>query len=338
MATPSRPQSVRLGRSVAAILDETDSRLRRGERAGATVWPTGFPLLDEALTGGLRSGELVLLGGPQGNGKTTIGVQIVRNIVRAGRPAVVLSYEHEAHTLIERLISLEAAEAEPGEAATVHEVRRAFEAGPEGASLVELLGGLRGGLTAYTALRDYAKRLHLHESSGASTTLDEVRAVVADAAEQAGEAPVVLVDYLQKIPVDAPTEEERITAAAEGLKDLALELGAPVMAVSAADKSSLASGHRMRTHDLRGTSALAFEADVVMILSDKVDVVSREHLLYDLGNVQRFRDWSVLTLEKNRHGRADVEIEFAKDFEHGRFITEGQQVRERLIDERVIVS
>jgi replicative DNA helicase len=323
---------------VAAILDETDDRLRRGERAGATVWPTGFPLLDDALTGGLRSGELVLLGGPQGNGKTTIALQIVRNVVHAGRPAVVLSYEHEAHTLIERLISLEAAESEPGEVATVHEVRQAFETGPAGASLVELLTGLRGGRTAYGALREYADRLHVHESSGASTTLDEVKAIVADAAEQAGEVPLVLIDYLQKIPVEAPTEEERITAAAEGLKDLALELGAPVMAVSAADKSSLASGHRMRTHDLRGTSALAFEADVVMILSDKVDVVSREHLLYDLGNMQRFRDWSVLTLEKNRHGRADVEFEFAKDFEHGRFITEGQQVRERLIDERVIVS
>lgn len=338
MATPSRRKSARPGRSVAAILDETDERLRRGERAGATVWPTGFPLLDEALTGGLRSGELILLGGPQGNGKTTIGVQIVRNVVRAGRPAVVLSYEHEAHTLIERLISLEAAESEPGEVATVHEVRRAFESGPSGATLVDLLGGLRGGLTAYTALREYAERLHVHESSGASTTLDEMRAVVAHVAERAGEAPLILVDYLQKIPVEAPTEEERISAAAEGLKDLALELGAPVIAVSAADKSSLGSGHRMRTHDLRGTSALAFEADVVMILSDKVDVVSREHLIYDLGNVQRFREWSVLTLEKNRHGRADVELEFAKDFEHGRFITEGQEVRERLIDDRVIVS
>ena len=150
--------------------------------------------------------------------------------------------------------------------------------------------------------------------------------------------PFVLVDYLQKIPVPGADEEDRITVVVEGLKDLALEIGVPIVAVSAADKAALASGHRMRTHDLRGTSSLAFEADIVMILSDKIDVVSREHLVYDLGNMQRFRDWSVLTIEKNRHGQAHVEVEFPKDFEHGRFHTEGRAVTERLIDERVFVS
>ena len=63
----------------------------------------------------------------------------------------------------------------------------------------------------------------------------------------------------------------------------------PIVAISAADKETLVSGHRMRTHDLRGSSALAFEADVVMIVGDKVDIVSREHLVYDLGNISASR-------------------------------------------------
>ena len=42
-------------------------------------------------------------------------------------------------------------------------------------------------------------------------------------------------------------------------------------------------------------------------------------------------------MEKNRHGQARVELEFAKDFEHGRFHTEGNAVNERLIDERVFI-
>ena len=50
-------------RSVQDLLDEADASLRRGARPGATVWPTGFDLLDATLDGGLRSGELVLLGG-----------------------------------------------------------------------------------------------------------------------------------------------------------------------------------------------------------------------------------------------------------------------------------
>lgn len=325
-------------RSVATLLEHTDMLLRRGERAGAAVWSTGFALLDEALGGGLRSGELALLGGPQGNGKTMMGLQFVRNVVRAGRTGIIFSYEHQANTLMERLISLEAAESDSGSAASVLEVRRGLETGTAGGSLEELLASMRGGAAAYAALRSYGDRLHIHESSGASTTLNELRAVITDVHDRTGQVPFVLVDYLQKIPVEGASEDERITGAVEGVKDLALDLGVPVVAVSAADKASLAAGRRMRTHDLRGASALAFEADVVMILSDKIDVVSRDHLVYDLANIQRFREWSVLTLEKNRHGRGDVELEFGKDFEHGRFITEGREVRERLIDERIVVS
>jgi replicative DNA helicase len=323
---------------VADLLTETDEVLRRGEAAGAAVWSTGFPALDEVLTGGFRSGELVLLGGPHGNGKTTIGLQFARNAVSAGETALVFSYEHEAHTLLERLISLEAREADPGEVATVHDVRLALEAGSHGASLGTLLSMLPAGDRAYAALAGYGDRLHIHESSGVTTTLDELAKVIKGVAEGSARPPFVLIDYLQKVPVPGADEEDRITVVVEGLKDLALEVGVPIVAVSAADKASLASGHRMRTHDLRGTSSLAYEADVVMIITDKIDVVSREHLVYDLGNMHRFRDWSVLSLEKNRHGKAHVELEFAKDFEHGRFHTEGRAVTERLIDERVFVS
>ena len=68
--------------SVADLLDRTDDAIRRGIRPGAAVVPTGFGILDEALEGGLRSGELVLLGGPQGLGKTTMAMQMVRNAAR----------------------------------------------------------------------------------------------------------------------------------------------------------------------------------------------------------------------------------------------------------------
>lgn len=334
--------------SVSSLLAEVDHVLQRGLAPGATVHPTGFDALDATLTGGLRSGELVLLGGPAGNGKTTLGFQLARNAVAAGGTALVFSYEHEAHTLLERLISMEAMESFEGAgamdsfgistAADVHSVRRAMEAGSGGASLDELLSSLPGGREAHATLTGYGDRLHLHESSGATTTLEEVSRVVREVATCDGRPPLVLVDYLQKIPIAGTTEDERTTAAVEGLKDLALEVGAPIVAISAADKEALASGHRMRTHDLRGTSSLAYEADVVLILSDKVDVVSREHLVYDLGNVQRFRDWTVLSVEKNRHGRSHVELEFAKDFEHGRFHTRGNEVKERLIDERVFTT
>ncbi|NUO91636.1 MAG: AAA family ATPase [Dermatophilaceae bacterium] len=334
-------QAGRLGggalRSLASLLDDTDSALRRGGSAGVTVWSSGFPALDDTLTGGFRAGELVLLGGPQGNGKTTIGMQFVRNAVAAGRTALFFSYEHEAQTLFERLVSMEAAERIPGEVATVHEVRRALESESGGLTLEDVLAPLPGALPALFALADFGERLHIHESN-TSTTLAEIRRIVDEVAQQTGEAPLVLVDYLQKVPIREARDDDAVTAAAEGLKELALQAGVPVVAVAAADKASLGAGRRMRIHDLRGSSALAYESDIVLILSEKVDIVARDHLIYDLGNAQRFSDWCVVTVEKNRHGRAGVELEFHKDFTHGRFHTDGQEVKERLIDERVFVN
>jgi len=339
MTTPSGRLGGGALRSLASLLDDTDAALRRGGSAGNSVWSSGFPALDATLTGGFRAGELVLLGGPQGAGKTTIGLQFVRNAVAAGRTGLVFSYEHEAHTLFERLISMEAAERIEGEVATVHDIRRALESESGGLSLEDVLTPLPGALPAYFALEDFGDRLHIHESAGSKTTLAEIRRIVDDVAQTTGEAPFVLVDYVQKVPIpDARDGESMTAAAAEGLKELALASGVPVVAVAAADKASLVAGRRMRTQDLSGSSTLSYESDIVLILSEKVDIVARDHLIYDLGNVQRFSDWCVLTVEKNRHGRAGIELEFHKDFTHGRFHTDGREVKERLIDERVFVS
>ncbi|MGB7820392.1 MAG: DnaB-like helicase C-terminal domain-containing protein [Ornithinibacter sp.] len=100
---------------------------------------------------------------------------------------------------------------------------------------------------------------------------------------------MVLVDYLQRIPLEDHTGDEvsRVTIVTETLKDLALELECPMVCISAADRESLGAGQRMRTRDLRGSSALAYEADMVMILSSREQIVSRDHLVHDLGRARR---------------------------------------------------
>ena len=112
--------------SLADLLMSADARLRGGDRIGASIWPTGFDPLDGHLGGGLRGGELTLIGGPQGLGKTTMALQMVRNAVAAGRSAIVFSYEHEARTLMERLIALEASTVAGRGAATIRQIRDAF--------------------------------------------------------------------------------------------------------------------------------------------------------------------------------------------------------------------
>ena len=120
-------------------------------------------------------------------------------------------------------------------------------------------------------------------------------------------------------PDGSPDEDERITAVVEGLKDLALDHDVPVLAVVAADKEGIASGKRMRVSDLRGSSALAYEADTVLMLNNKYDVVARHHLVYDLGNVERFQTGRCSRIEKNRSGADRVDLEFRKRFDQCRF-------------------
>ncbi len=70
---------------------ELDYRLCSGSPSAERLWPTGFRAQDVSLSGGFRSGELVLLSGPQGLGKTTYALQILRYVANSGRSAVYFS-------------------------------------------------------------------------------------------------------------------------------------------------------------------------------------------------------------------------------------------------------
>jgi replicative DNA helicase len=326
---------------LSEVLAAADNQLQRGVSAAARVWPSGFPLLDTYLGGGLRSGELVLLGGPQGLGKTTFALQLLRNVVAAGEKAVYFSFEHDPSTVLERLIAVEAGTQFGVEAVSLRRIREAMEAADGRAgSLQDRLSQTVGGSEAVGAVTSYAHRLLVHRSSGTSTSVESIREVVDSIRRDLGAPPLVVVDYLQKVmvPGGSQVEEERVTSVVEGLKDLALDADLPVLAVVAADKEGLVAGRRLRVHNLRGSAALAYEADVVLIMNDKYDVVARHHLVYDVGNAERFRNWMVLSIEKNRTGLDKIDLEFRKRFEQGRFESEGQPVAEQLVDERVFVE
>lgn len=322
------------------VLADTESLIRRGQAASARVWPTGFDPLDVYLSGGLRAGELTLLGGPQGLGKTTFALQVARNVAAGGGDVVYFSFEHDPETMLERLLAIEAAECLGGDGMTLRQIREALERKEaEPAGLAGRLRMLPGGPEAVAGIEAFAHRIHLHTSNGRSTTTDAISEWVLDM-RQSGSRPVVIVDYLQKVPDTrgSDLEEERVARVVAGLKDLALTVESPVFAIAASEPEGITGGKRMRIQHLRGTSALAYEADVVLIVNDKYDVVARHHLVYNTTNSARFRDYVVVSIEKNRSGLDRIDIEFRKRFEQGRFERVGRPVAEQLVDERVYVE
>ena len=324
--------------SLTLVVERTDARLRSPE-AEVRIWPTGFPILDESIGGGMRAGALNVLAGPQGQGKSTMALQMCRNAAAAGCAAVMFSFELEAEVLLQRLISLEAGLMYGNSAPPISQIREAFDGRGADGGLPERLAASAGSMAidALMAIGKYSDRLVIHRSTTAQTDMASIVDCVKEVYADTGQPPLIVVDYLQKVkPADpALPEEQQITAITQQLKDLAIDFASPVLALSSADRDGLKPGQRMRARHLKGSTALAYEPDVVMIMNTKADIVTRDALIYDVNGLERMREWTVVTLEKNRQGSGGLDIEFRKKFLQGRFDIDGAIVSERLVEERI---
>jgi len=65
-----------------------------GELKGyADPFSLGYPALDEAMLGGVRPGDLIVICGPPGHGKTTLAMNISANLSKQSLPSVWFSFE-----------------------------------------------------------------------------------------------------------------------------------------------------------------------------------------------------------------------------------------------------
>lgn len=68
---------------------------------------TGYPSLDRALAGGLRRGELAVVGGDAGAGKTALALGIAIRAAVSGVHVLILTHEASTEHCWERLVSAE---------------------------------------------------------------------------------------------------------------------------------------------------------------------------------------------------------------------------------------
>jgi len=329
-------------RSALDVLIDLNDRVVSGRIAEYQPIPLGFTPLDKTIGSGVRPGELLLIGGAQGTGKTTMALQMARNVASGGQANVLyLCFEHEEQYLLNRLVAMESALAHlPNRtgAIKIQDVRK------------EILGTwmAEGGGTAQLAsnprlrpsldrIARYGQNLFLLRGSQTASTIDNIRRLVQQhRALAADRRLLVVVDYLQKVPVipEPPTETEKVTFVVNGLKDIALSESIPVIAIVAADKEGLKAS-RLRNHHLRGSSAINYEADIILILNEKYNIVAKVNIEFNPYQAQRFRDWIVVSVEKNRGGQDNVDLEYEKHFEYSCFDPNGRTVQEKLIEERL---
>jgi replicative DNA helicase len=329
-------------RSALDVLVDLNEKVSTGRVGEYQPVPLGFTPMDKTIGMGLRAGELLLIGGAQGTGKTTMALQMGRNVASGGQANVLyLCFEHDEQYLLNRLIAMESALAHlPHKtgAIKIQDVRKEILGSwvAEGTSMAQLANNprLRPSLDR---IARYGQNLFLLRGSQTASTVDNIRDLVRQHRDLSGDRRlVVVVDYLQKVPVipEPPTEAEKVTYVVNGLKDIALSEDVPMIAIVAADKEGLKAS-RLRNHHLRGSSAINYEADIILIMNEKYNIVAKVNIEFNPYQAQRFRDWVIVSVEKNRGGQDNVDLEFEKHFEFSCFDPNGRTVQEKLIEERL---
>ena len=332
-------------KSALSALRQVDSTVGAGRLFPFQPIPTGFQALDRRMQGGLRPGELVLIGGGQGIGKTALALQMARNIAVAGHATCLyVCYEHDEGTLLERLTAQESIDPRAEgyqsglrtrdiENLVVEGYRR------KGLGMIESLRVDPRGDRALRRIAAYADRLFLIKASGVYTTTDVLRKFVTDFRARSDGRLIMFVDYLQRMPVlpEAVDEADRVTRIVEALKEIALSHDITVVSIAAADKEGLQS-KRLRLYHLRGSSAVTYEADIILIMNEKYRIVTKTSIEFNIHRAQAFKDWIVVSVEKNRSGRAQIDVEFRHRFEYCCFDPVGRDVQEQLVDERIFTE
>lgn len=340
-------KDVPLPRSLREIMVETDRRIASGQLEAYTPMPTGFRELDDIIGGGFKQGELVLLGGAQGLGKTIWALQAARNIAAySSAIAVYLSYEHDEEHMLSRLLCMESIDPTVDglqRGLRLRDLHRAIisyrQRNPK-AGFFDVLKSLPQAAPVFEKVTMYLDKLYLLKASPQKTTLPVTEALVQHIQQQTNNTPMVLiVDYLQKIPLPYLTENEaeKVTIVVEGLKNIALAHGIVVLAIVASDREGL-KATRLHLRHLRGSSALDYECDIALIMNQKWKILSKKHITFNIQEAEKWKSWVVFSVEKNRAGRAEVDLEFELRSQYFCFNPHGGMVEQTLIDEKVIAE
>lgn len=208
--------------------------------------PTGLVDCDALFAGGLRRGELVVIGSRPSMGKTGLSHTLSRNIARTG-PVLVLSMEDSLQMLVSRQV------------AATGRVNLADIRNPARAR-APLWEGVTVGIEALNGLP-------IHVDDQASLTLRELRRKAQYVRSRRGDLLAVIVDYLQLM--EQPGDESRayeLNRIVRGLKRMAKELGCAVILLSQLSREADKLDGPPRLDHLAESGGIEQAADIIGLL------------------------------------------------------------------------
>ena len=227
------------------LLDGILADVESGDGAGPL--PTPWTNLNNVLKGGTAPGELVVLAGRPGLGKTAFAGCMAVETARSVGPVLFVSCEVRDKTIGARLLAREG-----------KIDNRAFRQGLDRAA-----GQLPKMLRARESLAGVP--LKIVDSSSRVVRPAEVRKL----ARRMKDGPaLVVVDYLQLMYPDEKcnSREQEIASMSRAMKRLAVVLNCPVWLLSQLNRKVEDGGRRPELSDLRESGAVEQDADIVIML------------------------------------------------------------------------
>ncbi|MET8256026.1 replicative DNA helicase [Micromonospora sp. NPDC005205] len=239
----------RVSEDFAILADMLQPTLDEIEAVGATGGmmtgvPTGFSDLDRLLNG-LHAGQLIIVAGRPGLGKSTASMDFARNAaIRANQAAAIFSLEMSKVEIVMRLLSAEAR-------VPLHVLRSGQLSDDDWTKLARCMGEI--------------SEAPLFVDDTPSMNLMEIRAK-ARRLKQRHDLKMIVVDYLQLMTSPKRTEsrQQEVADLSRGLKLLAKEVECPVIAVSQLNRGpEQRTDKRPQLSDLRESGCLTAETRVV---------------------------------------------------------------------------
>jgi len=270
--------------------------------------PTGFPTLD-AVLGGLRPGELTVIGGRPAQGKTTLATQIAINAAASNHAGILRGVWFASLEMTNRQVVRRTLQSLSGVALRAYERRCADEGGAMYESLLSAANRI-GQLPIYIDDTTRMKPAWLRAAVRRRQT--KFKAERGPKGEMPQELSVVVIDFLQRMGADEKYEQgyREIADAVNSVADTAKELGVHALVLAQLGRDvEKRSGPQMRPRmsDLSGSKEIEAAANNIMFVhrpefyEAEADAVPDEHkgLAEIIVNKQRDGETALVRLRFN---------------------------------------
>lgn len=264
------------------VIDTVDAKFRKTMPSGLS---TGLSALDE-LVRGLRPGNMIVVGGLTGSGKTILGLQIAQHVTcKLGGAGLAFSMEMTKEELVTRgLASL------------------------GGINLSVLDSGdledddwprLTGAVNVF-------KDAKLYVNDQAGMTVARIRSIARQCQRREGLS-VLLIDYIQLISAESSSNRSlEVGKISTALKNLAKELKIPVIVLAQLNRGSTnRPDKRPRPSDIRDSGQIEQDADVVILVHRDMDSEQGQNGVTELivGKVRHARVGSCMVQQQGKFVR-----------------------------------